>query len=170
MPDNAEIPSPSALDAPGGRHSGDAARAWQRAAHQSIAHQLTQVITTCAQAAELLSTTTATDTPAPGSTETTCLLDSISTAEQALDAAHELAYQASDPSEAHCAACGEPIGILASSGTQWQHLDHEPDPASGQRRTKIRAMGHPPVPEWRSRPRPAIVAGRLVPAQEPSCP
>lgn len=164
MPENTKIPSSSTLDAPAGCYGGEIARAWQQVAYRSVAHRLTDVFTACAQAAELISAATTADAPA-GASATGSLLDHISKAEQALDMAHDLAFHASDPNEAYCAICGEPIGILASFGTDWEHWEQESDPANGRVRNKVREMGHLPVPAWRPRTRPAIVAGRIVPRE-----
>lgn len=90
MPENVEIPSSNALNDLAGCYGSEIARARQRIAYRSIAHQLTEVFNPCAQTAELISTTTIADVP-PGATGAGSLLDHISKAEQALEAVHDLA-------------------------------------------------------------------------------
>jgi len=162
MPDSNNSPSSGTPDPPAGSHSGEITRAWQLTAYRSIAHHLTQVLTCCAQATELISTAAAN----PAGAEH--LLGLINEAGEALDAAHDLAYEASGPTEAYCAICGQTIGILASTGAQWEHWEPYPDPISGRVRNLARETGHLPVPARRPRSRPAIAGGRIVPAQRSS--
>jgi hypothetical protein len=108
-------------------------------------------------------------TPTIGQGNAGHLLDPTSTTERALDTARELICQASKSNDACRAVCGEPISILASTGTNRQHCEQQPGPAADTLRSQVRELGHSPVPARRPYNRPSIVSGRAIVSQGQSC-
>jgi WhiB family redox-sensing transcriptional regulator len=73
------------------------------------------------------------------------------------------------PNDAYRAVGGEPISILASTGTNRQHREQQPGPAAGILRSQVRELGHSPVPARWPCSRPSTVSCRALVPQGQSC-
>src|SRR6202453_4872002 len=114
-------------DAPAGRHAGADARAWERAALQSVAARLGR-----AAAGGLLARALA-GTPLPRSVPARRLalhlLDFVATVAADLDEAHRLACELARTAHRQCIHCGAPVARVPGSPQQ-EHLPASRRPAA----------------------------------------
>ncbi|HXL92185.1 MAG TPA: hypothetical protein VN969_24860 [Streptosporangiaceae bacterium] len=149
-------------DAPAGRHADADARAWERAALQSVAARLGRAAAAC-----LLARTLA-GTPLPRSVPARRLalhlLDFVATAAADLDEAHRLACELARTAHRQCIHCGAPVARVPGSPQQ-EHLPASRRPAA---RTPAPDCGHRPARPasgWTARPSPG--AGSAQPHRGP---
>lgn len=146
---------------PAGRHEGQAALAWDRAALAGLICQLTGVIAACElirdlareQAAEAMAGLR------PG---TLRLLDGIAEAAEPLEDAFDLAYELSMPADQCCGMCDRPVGPT-DAGTGWQHSLVSVAPGGQVVAVEV-PDGHTVRPLTRPRLRPAVIDGQISPA------
>jgi hypothetical protein len=143
--------------APAGRHAGEAARTWERAALQSLAARLSNAAAACLLARALA--TARLPRSVPVRRLALRLLDVIAAAAEDLDEAHELAYELSKLAQRRCIDCGGPVGRIPGR-TRWEHLP-DAGPAAG---AVAPSRGHQPRPAREPLDRPAITGGRISPA------
>ena len=142
--------------APAGRHTGEAARRWERAALQSLAARLGNAGAACLVARALAAARLPRSVPVRRLALR--LLDVIAAAAEELDEAHELAYELSKLAQRRCIDCGAPVGRIPGR-PGWEHLPCE------RLAAEVPGPGreHQPCPARVPLNRPAIVSGRISP-------